>query len=61
MLNTLSGKKSYIVATLAIVYAIAEFFTGNVDSNSAIEIIFGALGLVGLRNAIPSNNPDVMN
>lgn len=44
--------KTYIVASLLVVYAVSGFLTGNLDMNQAVEV--GGLGALAatLRNAI---------
>ena len=52
MWKKLQGKKTYAVAVIMLVYAVAvEGFFKN-DWNSAGQIILQALGLAGLRNAM---------
>ena len=48
----LTGKKTYIIGTLTIVYGIIGFATGHLDSNSAIGFLFAGLGMMGLRNGV---------
>ncbi len=48
----MTGYKTYVVAALGIIYAVAGFLTGHVDGNSAIEVILAALGAAGLRSGI---------
>jgi len=47
-----SGKKTYTIAILLLVFAIAGFTTGQLDQDQAVLIILNAFGLGGLRNAI---------
>lgn len=51
-MTAIMGYKTYILCGLAIIYAISGFFTGHLDSNSAIETIFAALGTASLRHGI---------
>jgi hypothetical protein len=48
----LQGYKTYIVGTTAILYALASAYFGYLDPKSAIDIIFAALGLMGVRSGI---------
>lgn len=48
----LSGKKTYIVAGLAILAAVLGYFDGDLDIKGAVEAVFAALGTMGLRSAI---------
>jgi len=48
----LAGKKTYIVAGLLIIYAVAGAYLGKIDIATAGAEILAALGLMGLRNAI---------
>ena len=48
----LSGKKTYLVTAVMIVYAVAGFFLGKMDANSSVQMVFEALAVAGLRNAV---------
>lgn len=50
----LSGHKTYIVATLAIVFASYQLYTAAIDVNSWGSMVLGALGLAGLRSGMTS-------
>ena len=52
IINWLKGKKTYFLAALAVIYAIAGFYTGHLDSTTAISTIWAALGAAGLRNGL---------
>lgn len=52
MIAYLEGKKTYIVAACGVLYAIFGFVTGHLDSNTAIDTIFAALAVMGLRDGI---------
>jgi hypothetical protein len=52
MIPFLVGKKTYIIAAAAILYAVFGVISKNLDVNSAINIILAALGTMGLRSAI---------
>jgi len=51
----MSGYKTYIVCVVAIVYAVAGFYTGHLDTNAAMQVVLAALGAAGLRNAISTS------
>lgn len=48
----LDGKKTYVLAALAIVYAVAAVALGKLSGNEAVEVIFAALGGAALRHGI---------
>jgi len=50
MLEKIDGFKTYIVASLAIVYAISGLVLGLHDQTTAIEMILAALGMSSLRH-----------
>ena len=50
----LQGKKSYIVALVAILYAITQFWLGGMSQQELIGAILAALGLSALRSGIGS-------
>ena len=50
--NALKGKKSYIVASVSVVYAVVVVGWQGGDWGAASEVILAALGLAGLRDAI---------
>jgi hypothetical protein len=53
MLSRLNGHKTYILAVLAIAYAIYGWLVlGTLPQNDAIDIIFVALGAGSLRHGI---------
>jgi len=51
--ESLKGKKTYIMTVAIICYAVGGMVAGLVDYNIGIPLILGALGLSGLRNALP--------
>lgn len=51
----MSGSKTYIVCAVAVVYAVAGFFSGNLDSVTAFNVILAALGAAGLRHGISTS------
>jgi len=48
----LKGKKSYLVAAVAVVYAVSALLYGAIDAETAMQIVINGLGLATLRNAI---------
>ena len=48
----IDGKKTYIVAIGLIMYALGGLAAGKVDGNTAIQSVFIALGMMGLRHGI---------
>jgi len=57
MFEKLSGKKSYLVAVAAIAYAIGGAVTNMHDWNTAIQLVFAALGLSTLRSGVAKSGP----
>lgn len=52
-MNLINGKKSYLLAGAAIVYALyAHFILNAIDVNQMMDVILGAGGLSTLRHAI---------
>lgn len=48
ILEFLQGKKTYILAFLGIVWAVSGYFTGHVDSNTAMEAVWiGLMAMTG--------------
>ena len=50
--DKLSGRKTYLVSLLMIVFAVSGFFIGNVSQKEMIELILEALAIGGLRAAV---------
>ncbi len=48
----LQGKKTYIMASLLFVYAVAGYFTGNLTLTAAIALVLGSGTGASLRAAI---------
>ena len=48
----LSGKKTYIVGSLGIVWAFVGLIFGWIDSQTFIGVVLGSLGIMGLRNGV---------
>ena len=55
----LNGYKSYIAATGLLLFAVYGFITGHLTQDVTIPLIFNALAVFGIRNAITnsSNQP----
>jgi hypothetical protein len=51
-LNSLSGYKTYLVAFVGIVYYVSAWYTGHVDSSTAVNGLLASSALVGLRSAL---------
>lgn len=52
IVNSLSGRKTYIVAGAMIVYALLGIYLKYMQSTDAITLVLQALGLMGLRLGI---------
>ena len=48
----LNGKKTFIVAIAAIIYAVVRLWTGELGVDEAIIVILGALGFGALRSGL---------
>ena len=46
------GAKTYIIAGIAILYAVSSLIAGSIDANTAVQTVLAALGLSGLRSAL---------
>ena len=51
-LKDLQGKKTYLTALATAAYALGGYFSGYLEVNAMMELLFLALGLGGLRNSI---------
>lgn len=51
-ISFLQGKKTYLVALVAIIYAVSAYFTGHIGFENATQLVLGALGIGALRNGI---------
>jgi hypothetical protein len=51
-MDWLKGKKSYILAGLAVIYAASGFLTGHLSGPQALDVLFAAGGLATLRAGI---------
>lgn len=52
MLKNLSGKKTYIIAVLTILYAIFGYWQGHMEFDDAMQMILGGAGLGALRAGV---------
>jgi uncharacterized membrane-anchored protein YjiN (DUF445 family) len=51
-MERLAGKKTYIVASVMIVYAVSGWLLGNLEQPEAWRLLMEAAAVAGLRNAI---------
>ncbi len=51
----LNGYVSYTMAVLAILFGVIGFFTGKIDSKTALESVWGGLAVFGIRRAIANS------
>lgn len=52
MFDWLNGKKTYLVAALAIATAAIGYYNGTLTAEQAIEAILLALGISGVRHGV---------
>lgn len=52
LLSFISGKKTYIIGACTILYAVTGYVIGQVEQQTAMEMIFLGLGMMGLRAGI---------
>ena len=52
MFDFIHGKKTYVIALGAIVFALYSVHAGSMDWNTAMQSILAALGGAGLRHSI---------
>jgi len=55
MFKLFDGYKSYIVAFAMVVYAVAGGYLQYVEPNEAIELVFAAAAVAGIRHGISKN------
>lgn len=48
----LQGKKSYILGILALLYGISGYYIGQLDSNTALQFVWGGLTAMAIRAGI---------
>ncbi len=51
-MSNLNGLKTYIVAAAGVLYAVTGFFLGNIDANTAVQILVTSLGLAAVRHGV---------
>lgn len=54
ILKPISGKKTYIISGLMLVFAISGLITGQLQQQDAVALILQALGLSALRAGVAS-------
>jgi hypothetical protein len=54
VIEFLSGKKTYTVAFLMVVYAASGYLVHQLTQDQAMTVVFNALAVSGLRSAINS-------
>jgi hypothetical protein len=59
-INWLKGKKTYIVAGIGVVFAVAEYWAGALNVTDAAYAILGSLGLGTLRSGVNSTIEKVL-
>jgi hypothetical protein len=52
IIDALRGKKTYLLAFAAVVYAVAGYASGNLDAKSAMDVVWAALTSASMRAAI---------
>lgn len=57
LIQFLQGKKTYLLAAAAIVYAIAGFYLGQFDAQTALQMVWAALTTGALRAGIAKVSP----
>lgn len=49
-----SGKKTYVISAVALIWAIVGYALGEVDVPTLTQMVFGALAAAGIRHGIAS-------
>jgi hypothetical protein len=52
MLESLQGKKTYLIAAATVSYALLGYLTGNLDFNQAATVALNGAGLASLRAGV---------
>jgi len=55
MIDWLKGKKTYLIAIGTIIYAVSGAATGQIDVQTAIQMILAALGGMTMRAGISNS------
>ena len=56
VIKLLSGKKTYLIATIGVLGAVVAFLEGTVDISGMVTAILVALGFASLRSAATKPN-----
>ena len=51
-IDFLKGRKTYILGIFAILYGISGYYIGQLDSNTALQFIWGGLTSMAIRAGI---------
>ncbi len=51
-MSAMNGYKTYLIAAAGVLYAVCGFVTGNVDANTAVQVIVTSLGLAAVRHGV---------
>lgn len=51
-IDSLSGKKTYIIAGLMVIYAVSGYLLNDLSQAQAMSLILQALAISGLRNGV---------
>lgn len=51
-INSLKGRKTYLLSIFAVFYGISGWYIGQLDSNNALQFIWGGLTSAALRAGI---------
>jgi len=51
-MNLMQGYKTYILALVAVIYAIAGFYSGHIAGQDAVNMMWAALTAGALRHGI---------
>jgi len=52
ILETINGKKTYIIGWLTVLWAIIGFAIGKLDIQVAIDTVLAGFGIIGIRSAL---------
>lgn len=57
LITWLQGKKTYLLAIALLAYTIGGYFTGHLDQQTALELLFSSGVISSLRAAITKVQP----
>lgn len=57
----LKGYKTYILGICGLLFAATGFATGHLDSRTALDLAFGSLAAMGLRNGVTNEIQSLSN